>query len=541
MPLNSAGSDSEINSAANISPCAWHLPGSEICVLAVDDQPANLLALEVALKDSGYKLVTAASGSEAIEKAKNLEFAAILLDIQMPYLNGFETAKIIRSQETSRHTPIIFLTALYNEEKHMKEGYDVGAVDYMYKPINVHILRAKLSFFADLFRKTKELQFHTEQIHHHEARAREKHFTEIKETTEKKYKDLVEGIRNGIVWTSDAHTRKFTFISPQVEKILGFSLAQCIDSPGFSQFHMSEEDREIFEDALKKAKHSGEGVEIEHRLLRKGGAALWFKSNIRLVPGPQGSEFRGLSVDVTNLKKTENSLREMINVRDEFLSVASHELKTPLTPLQLQVESFMKLFSEGRLKDVPEATLERMLNTSGAQVEILVKLIDQLLDVARVTSGKLQLNKTRVDLVTSLHNVAYLFDEELSELNVELKLVHPDSFMGTWDQVRIEQVIANLIHNAIKYGEGKPITVTLVQSAVDKALLAVTDSGIGIKLEDRDRIFDRYERAVSNSNFSGLGLGLYISRQLIEIHGGKIWVASEPRKYTSFYVELPIS
>lgn len=520
--------------------CAWHTPESEICILAVDDQPANLIALEAALKGCSYRLMTATSGEEAVAKAFAYEYAAILLDIQMPELDGFETAQLIRSFERGRHTPIIFLTALSNDDKYIEKGYEVGAVDYIYKPINVSILKAKLEVFAELFRKSKELEFHSSQSRRRERDENEKQIAEIKRDTQEQYRDLVEGIRNGIVWTAEAESLRFKFVSPQAEAILGYSISRWLDDSQFIWNRIPAEDRERLIAAIEKAKETNTNVEVEHRKMRADGTTLWFNTNLRCTFRQGATEIRGLCVDVTRLKETEKSLRDMVKMRDEFLSIASHELKTPLTPLQLQMESFIRLFSQGRLDKVPIDILTNMLETSSAQVSILSRLVDQLLDVSRITAGKLQLDRSQTDLVACVREVLSMFHEDLATKGIEVVTHLPDHIFGLWDQSRLVQIVMNLVNNAIKYGNGTPIEIEASWPSRDFVSLRVSDSGIGIPQVDQARIFDRYERAVSPSNFSGLGLGLYITKQLVELHGGTIDVESKTDRGTTFTVTLPI-
>lgn len=507
--------------------------------MAVDDQEANLIALQAALKDSSYRLVTATSGAEALEHVRTYEFAAILLDIQMPNLDGFETAQLIRRIERGRHTPIIFLTAIFNDEKFVERGYEVGAVDYIYKPVNVSVLKAKLEVFAELFRKTKEIEFYSKAARLRERLDRDRRIAEIQEQNQKQYQDLVEGIRNGIVWTANAESLRYSFVSPHAETILGYPLRRWLDDSAFIWSRVHEEDRELVDSALRTARETGEDVEFQKRMIRSDGECLWFNTTVRCAETDRGKELRGLCIDVTRLKETETSLREMLKMRDEFLSIASHELKTPLTPLQLQVQAVERLFNQGRIDKVPRETLSQLFQTSTAQVSILVRLVDQLLDVSRITSGKLSLVKDRVDLAEIVSNVVRLFMDELLSKSVEVRLDIPGPLFGTWDCSRLEQVVMNLLNNAIKYGEGKPIQIT-VEQVGDQAVLEVADDGIGIAPADQKRIFERFERAVPPQSFSGLGLGLYITRQLVELHGGRITVQSDPRSGTRFTVVLPI-
>jgi PAS domain S-box-containing protein len=523
-------------------PCTWHSPESaEICILAVDDQPENLIALNAALRHSSYRLITAESGAEALTKVLKYEFAAILMDIQMPEMDGFETARQIRSHEKVRHTPIIFLTAFGNDEHHIKRGYEAGAVDYLYKPLNVSILKAKLEVFAELFRKTKELEYQANLWRSRDRMDKDRQIAQLKQDTQKQYRDLVEGIRNGIVWTADAETLNFSFVSPHAEMIMGYPLSRWLDDSAFIWDRVHDDDQELLRVAIEDAKESRADVEVEHRMARADGTWLWFNTNIRFSNSARGLELRGLCVDVSRLKETEKSLRDMLKMRDEFLSIASHELKTPLTPLQLQVESFLRLFKQGRLKSVPDHILEQLLGTSHAQVSIMSRLVDQLLDVSRITSGKLQLTRGQTDLVGCVQDVVQMFKDELSTKDIEIRLDLPEHLYGFWDQSRLEQIVMNLLNNAIKYGEGNPIKIAVKWERKDRASLIVEDSGIGISSLDHVRIFERFERAVSPSNFSGLGLGLYITKRLVDLHGGKISIDSEVGRGTIFRIDLPLS
>ncbi|MES3038795.1 MAG: ATP-binding protein [Bdellovibrionota bacterium] len=514
--------------------------GVEISVLAVDDQMANLIALKAALKGCDYRLVTVSSGEEALLQVEENEFAAILMDVQMPNLNGFETASRIRQSAKAKHTPIIFLTAIYHDEHYVTKGYEAGAVDYIYKPLNVPMLKAKLEVFAELHRQRKEIEYQSELRKKFESQVHENKMAELKKNTQRQYQDLVEGIRNGIVWCTDVDTLKFTFVSSHAETILGFPISSWFKGKSFAINLIHEDDRHNVQKALDLARTEGIEVDLEHRMVGANGEVLWFQSNVRVAETANGKEFRGLSFDVTKLKNTENSLRDMLQVRDEFLSIASHELKTPLTPLQLQVEGFLRLFNQGRIKDVPEQVLKQMLETSGSQVAILSKLVDQLLDVSRISSGKIKLDLEPTDLVACVRDIAGLFREQLAEQNIPLIISHPKELTGNWDRLRIEQIVMNLVNNAIKYGAGKAVNIEIFKEG-EVAVLKVRDNGIGIPKSDQHRIFGRFERAVSANSFSGLGLGLYITHEIVEIHQGKISVQSDLGQGAEFRVELPIA
>jgi two-component system sensor histidine kinase/response regulator len=232
-------------------------------------------------------------------------------------------------------------------------------------------------------------------------------------------------------------------------------------------------------------------------------------------------------------------LQDAVHARDEFLSIASHELKTPLTSLQAHVQ--MLLRSAQRGEQPPLEQLSRRLEAAEQATKRLVKLINGLLDVSRISAGRLELERETVDLAEVAREVAGRFGQDLAEagclleLNVERAVGRA---VGCWDRFRIEQVVTNLLANAIKYGPGKPVEVR-VEAGDGVARLVVRDQGIGIAPQQVERIFGQFERAVSARHYAGLGLGLYIVRQIIEAHGGSIRVDSQPEKGSTFTVELP--
>jgi signal transduction histidine kinase len=378
----------------------------EVKILIVDDRPENLLALRAIFSNSGFILIEALSGQEAFEQAKLHDFACVLLDVQMPVMDGFETARALRRNPRTEDTPIIFITAIHRSEAYEEKGYIAGAVDYLFKPVNTEILVAKVNIFVDLYLKSEQIK--------------------------------------------------------QQNKLL--------------------------EVALAKSKENEE-------------------------------------------------LKALLQARDEFLSMASHELKTPITPLNLQMQTFIELFESGKYLTVDKERLLRMLNTSQAQIERLSRLIYELVDVTRLASSKLELVLSETELNASVKKVLNDFEPEIRKSGAVITLKENAVVKGNWDGFRIEQIIINLLTNALKYGEKRPIVITV--SKTDKAVLEISDEGLGIARENHERIFERYERAVSNSNYSGLGLGLFISKEIVALHHGSISVKSSPGSGSVFRVELP--
>ncbi len=225
---------------------------------------------------------------------------------------------------------------------------------------------------------------------------------------------------------------------------------------------------------------------------------------------------------------------EAVQARDDFLSVASHELNTPLTALKLQMDMLLQQVG-------PEAThLRNRVVRARRQVLRITKLIGNLLDVSRISSGKLALEFEDVDFCEVLREVVERLEETCRRAGSSLQISVPGPVIGRWDRMRIEQVVTNLLTNAIKYGEGKPIEIS-VEKSDDVARLKICDSGIGIPPEEQPRIFDRFSRAQSVHRYGGFGLGLWIVRQIVDALGGSIEVQSKPDEGSTFLVKLPLS
>ncbi|MFP2931462.1 ATP-binding protein [Pyxidicoccus sp. 3LG] len=242
---------------------------------------------------------------------------------------------------------------------------------------------------------------------------------------------------------------------------------------------------------------------------------------------------------LVEVERRQREAQEAIRVREEFLSIASHELRTPLTPLKLEVQSLTRAAARGTLSDQGTGLLQRDLGLIGKQLRRLETLIYNLLDVSRITSGKLQLDLEEVDLVALLREAVHRLSEECRAAGTVMSLSVEEPVVGWWDPARLDQVLSNLLGNALKYGAGKPIEV-LVGQRQGTAWLSVTDHGVGIAEEDQARIFDRFERAVSVRHYGGLGLGLYIAQSIVVSHGGLIRVESQRGAGATFIVELPV-
>ncbi len=361
-------------------------------VLLVDDVEANLVALEAHLCDLNCDLVTALSGNEALRQLLHREFALILLDVQMPEMDGYEVARYARDNPKTRDVPIIFVTALRENEDHLLQGYGSGAVDFLFKPINPYVLRSKVQVFLDL--------------------------------------------------------------------------------------HLSHERKRAIE-----------------------------------------------------------KLQESVRMRDEFLSIASHELKTPLTALMLHQQRVLRALR--KTPEIPTPGFVALIESAVKQAGRLAQLINVLLDFSRISMDRLKLELSEVALREVVKEAVANLSEILTKAGCAIDLQADSPVVGVWDRSRVEEIINNLLSNAVKFAPGKPVEIAIVENG-GFASLTVHDHGIGIANDDQERIFNRFERAVPASNFGGLGLGLYISRRIAEAHGGSLRVSSEIGQGATFTVQLPL-
>jgi PAS domain S-box-containing protein len=317
----------------------------------------------------------------------------------------------------------------------------------------------------------------------------------------------------------------------ELARMRPFELMVDVDEPRFRE-HLAP-----LSDGTRNA------ITFEAPCRRKDGRTIPVEFGFQIVP-VDGRHLVSIARDITSRKLAEMEREQLyeealaaIRARDEFLSIASHELRTPLSSLQLVLETLVNPPASAPPPS-PERVREK-LATALRQVSRLGDLITELLDMSRITAGRLKLERERVDLAVLARDVVGRFKEDASKAGSEVSIEAPEAVSGLWDALRIEQVITNLLANALKFGAGRPIGLTVEQED-GHAILSVRDHGIGIHPEDIERVFLRYERAVSSRAYGGLGLGLYIARQIVEAHGGTIRVESQPGAGSTFFVELPL-
>jgi PAS domain S-box-containing protein len=494
----------------------------------------------------------------------------VRLDMNMPGLTGEETCHRLKATPALRRVPVILMTAREDRQA-IVDALNAGADDFVPKSNDVAVLTARLR--AQLRRKQSEdekerIQQELAQKQLEAAQAAsdrelaetravllkdlEQKNEELSRATrqaiqsEARFRLLVEGVKDYAIFMMDTQGRIESW-NPGAENITGYRSEEMVGQP-FSLLYPPE-DVQASRPQQTLGHATTHGVcEEEAPRVRKDGTRFWAEAALRAVRDKAGQLVGFVEVirDVTERKRAQEeredllrNLQQALTTRDDFLSIASHELKTPLTSLRLQLDSLERI----RAKAPPEVAdqLHRKADVLRRQIGRLTQLINNLLDVSNISSRRLKLELEDVELSALVREVAGRFEEELERAGCRLVLDTPaDAVVGRWDRLHVDQVITNLLSNALKYGPGRPIEISV---ACDNGLarLRIRDHGIGIHPDHQRRVFERFERAVSDRHYGGFGLGLWISRQIVEGLGGSIAVQSQPGEGSAFTVALPLA
>jgi PAS domain S-box-containing protein len=505
-------------------------------LLLVDDRRENLVALEAILSGSGYRLLTATSGVDALKIALREPLAVVLLDVVMPGMDGYEVARHLKELERTRDVPIIFLTALATDVQNIYRAYEVGAVDYIIKPLDSEVVRKKVAVFVDLVRQREQIARQARALHEADRREYELKLAEIRVAGDRRYRKLVEGIDHAIGWTTD-ETLRFTFVSRQAARILGIPMEQFLQ-PGFWETLLHPEDRDAVLAMFHRALAEGAELVSNHRMLGAGGQMRWFRTGVsgERASGGEAAELHGISVDVTELKHAEEEARRATHVREELLAIVAHDLRTPLSSIRTSAGLLERV--AGRAGD---ERVEKTIQIIARSTERMDRLISALLDFALIQAERLTVERRPVDVAGIVQETVEMFRPAASEKEIRIDGHCVEDLRLHGDRDRVLQVLSNLVGNAIKFTpEGGSVTLRAERSGSD-ALFSVFDTGLGIVEEEMPHIWERYWQARRGRATGGVGLGLSIAKGLVEAHGGRIWVESRSEGGTTFHFTIPLA
>jgi PAS domain S-box-containing protein len=501
--------------------------GPAASILVVDDYPANLVAVEAVLAPLGHQVVRAGTGEEALKAVLRQDFAVIILDVQMPGLDGFQTATLIKTRERSSHIPIIFLTAINKDVAHVFRGYEHGAVDYLLKPFDPIILRRKVQVLVELWQRGERLRLREAALARQE-RAR------LAEASEARHQRLIESMPQCVL--AMRPDGELYYCNQVWTRFSGLAALET-GARLWDVVHVDE--RETLRAAWHEALANERPLSAEVRLVRASdGEPRWHL--VQLLPQHEADELRGWIVSGTDIdddRRARAAVEQASRAKDEFLATLSHELRNPLNAIL----GWSRMLRAGTL-DAAQAA--RATETIERNAEMQAALIEDMLDVSRIITGKLVLDVEPVDLRALLLAAfeTVRMAAEARQIDVQL-VVDDDVPAAAGDPGRLQQVAWNLLSNAIKFTPRGGRVEARMQRRGAQIELAVSDSGQGIAADFLPHVFERFRQADSSSTrgHGGLGLGLAIVRHLVELHGGSVAVASEGEGLgATFTVRLPL-
>jgi signal transduction histidine kinase len=534
-------------------------------ILIVDDLQEKLLVFKTILEELDQNLIMVRSGSEALREVLAREFAVILLDVNMPDIDGLETARLIRQYKKSQHTPIIFITA-YADEMQTAQGYSLGAVDYILSPVNADVLRSKVRVFVDLFQMQQRTKAMAED---RVARARAEAARVAAEETTRRSNFLARASHElgASLDLEQGMRRLLELVVPQMAEGAALVVDADTEAPmlfmrtgsrtraaaGYAE--LPEELREALQRVVRESLPlEGDTIcyplRVGDRTL--GALALGSGTSPDLMPQDlvtlqelvsraaialdNARLYSSLQREIVRSRQAEEELQDANRRKDEFLAMLSHELRNPLAPIRNAVEVIRRVAP-------PDPKLTMAREVVDRQVSLLARLVEELLDVSRISQGKIALKKEPVDLARivahAVETARPLIDARAQNLTVAVPAA------PCWlsaDFARLSQVVANLLNNASKYtNEGGRIEVT-ASAGEGEATIEVRDNGSGIDPQLLPKVFDLFvqgERALDRGQ-GGLGIGLTLVKRLVELHQGRVEVESDGAgRGSTFRVRLP--
>jgi two-component system, sensor histidine kinase and response regulator len=488
-------------------------------ILIVDDRKENLLATEKILRHLHAGIFKANSGNEALSLVLRHPFAVVLLDVQMPDMDGFETAMLMQEHESMRGVPIIFVTAISKEDRYATRAAEIGAVDYIFKPINSEILKSKVKVYLDLYVQREELFTIQSALEDAEARLRA----------------ILDNVLDGIITIDGSGT--VISINLAVVKMFGYDAGEVIGRN--IKMLMPEPNRGSHDGYLARYESTGKtraiGVGRELEGLTKAGLTFPMELTVTEVAFQGQRMFVGLVRDITERKRSEDASRharaaaEVANrTKSDFLANMSHEIRTPMNAILGMTYL--------ALRAAPSPQQHGYLTKIGHAAQSLLGIMNDILDFSKIEAGKLEMEHIAFSLdEVLLRNLVDIVGQKAEEKGISLEFFvaqeTPRFLIG--DPLRLGQILINLVNNAIKFTDKGKILVKVETEEVtlDRVRLefSVSDTGIGMSPDQMENLFQSFNQGDTSftRKYGGTGLGLAISKQLCELMGGSIAAESE--------------
>ena len=518
-------------------------------LLLVDDREDGLIALEAVLSDfPKYDLVSARSGFQALDLMEHHDFAVILLDVQMPGIDGFETARRIRSQPRYAQIPIVFVTAINKDERYVYQGYEAGAVDYIFKPFDPMILKCKVNVFVELQLKTRRLQAQARLMAERDALERRAQIQAVELENLRRYRNLADSIphivlrlrADGDLEYSNRLWSEYTGLKLTESQGVGWQAA------------VDEHDLQSVLGRWYEAMRNQVKYEAEFRLRRADGAYRWHwvKASPELDDAGHVIAWLATCTDIQERKTTEEELKaaqtraELASqAKTQFLANMSHEIRTPLNA----IIGFTELLVDSSVTDDEREQGVAIIRRNGHQ---LMRIVDEILDISKVEAGGLELERTQTPFPELWNEQRALMAVEAAKkaITCEFVVEGPVPSLIETDSTRFRQILLNVIGNAIKFTRvGRVRARATFRPNADRrealVTIEVTDSGVGIDAANGDKIFQPFSQADSSTTrlFGGTGLGLPLSRKLAQALGGDVrLIKSRPGQGSTFEITVVV-